>query len=134
MPYHISPNGSAGGCLTGFAADKRHNPFNLHYFRPYIYSPKFPGFWAFPCLKKLPFPDVSVIFLQIGSHRAEQVLVGHFIHFCKTRAQIGSRTVTGGICFSFSLLSNRHSSAITHSAQTFRQMLQCLSQYFYCFS
>lgn len=36
------------------------------------------------------------MFLQIGSHRAEQVLVGHFIHFCKTRAQIGSRTVTGG--------------------------------------
>lgn len=61
------------------------------------------------------------------------MLVGHFIHFCKTRAQIGSRTVTGGICFSFSLLSNRHSSAITHSAQTFRQMLQCLSQYFIAF-
>ena len=42
MPYHKSPNGSSGGCFTGYDALKRHNPFNLHYFRPYFYSPHLP--------------------------------------------------------------------------------------------
>ena len=36
MPYHISPNGFAGGCFSAYAAEGRHKPFNLHYFRPYF--------------------------------------------------------------------------------------------------
>ena len=34
MPYHISPNGFAGGCFSAYAVLWRHKPFNLHYFRP----------------------------------------------------------------------------------------------------
>ena len=55
MPYHISPNGSAGGCFSAYAALGRHKPFNLHYFRPYL-------FWHY--LKKscpLHFPNKAQI-------------------------------------------------------------------------
>ena len=37
MPYHTSPNGSAGGGFPAYAAEGRHKPFNLHYFRPYLF-------------------------------------------------------------------------------------------------
>ena len=35
--YHISPNGFAGGCFSAYAVLWRHKPFNLHYFRPYLF-------------------------------------------------------------------------------------------------
>ena len=38
MPYHISPNGSAGGCFPAYAILWWHTPFNLHTFRPYYFS------------------------------------------------------------------------------------------------
>ena len=38
MLYHISPNGSAGGCFSACAVSWRHKAFNLHTFRPYYFS------------------------------------------------------------------------------------------------
>ena len=37
MLYHISPNGSAGGCFSACAVSWRHKAFNLHTFRPYYF-------------------------------------------------------------------------------------------------
>ncbi len=39
MPYSKSPNGSAGGRFTGYAASWWHNSFNLHHFQPYFLYP-----------------------------------------------------------------------------------------------
>ena len=38
MPYLKSPNGTAGGRFTVYAARGRHKPFNLHHFRPWFLS------------------------------------------------------------------------------------------------
>ena len=93
MPYQEVPNSSAGGCFTGKAAFGRHNPFNLHYFRPSLY-----------CLRSsvllpLPtgfFPLVSYTILQIGSYRAFSVSIGNFILICQMRAHSATRRLMRG--------------------------------------
>ena len=65
MPYHISPNGSAGGRFTGYAASWRHNSFNLHYFRPCFTAPFHPHFRSLGCLR-------TPVFLLISPNRLTQ--------------------------------------------------------------
>ena len=51
MPCLELPNGSAGGCLTVYAALWRHKPFNLHYFRPCFTARFYPHFRSLICLR-----------------------------------------------------------------------------------
>ena len=70
MPYHISPNGSAGGCSSAYAVPRRHKLFNLHYFRPYL-------FWRYfkkSCLSH--FPNKAQIFHH-GLTTSTSVLKSH---------------------------------------------------------
>ena len=97
MPYHKSPNGSAGGRYTGLPPESGITPLTCT-----IFDPSFTA---------LIYPRISFLytvisgyldyFPQIGSNRAEWMLVGHFIHFSRTRSQIGSRTLTRGNSSSF---------------------------------
>lgn len=78
MPYHISPNGSAGGRLSAYAVLRRHKPFNQHYFRPYL-------FWRYlkkSCLSHFPnkaqishyrlLPRLRSLNRTQGQHRLSQ--------------------------------------------------------------
>lgn len=67
-------------------------PLTCTIFDPSFTALIYPGFRFFT----LPFPAIPITFPQIGSNRAEWVHVVHFIYFCQTKAQIGSRTLTGG--------------------------------------
>ena len=70
MPYHISPNGFAGGCFSAYAVLWRHKPFNLHYFRPYL-------FWQYlkkSCLSH--FPSKAQIF-HYGQTTSTSLLKSH---------------------------------------------------------
>ena len=58
-----------------------------------IAAPGFPSFFGCPAL---PASMVEGCFCQIAPNRAGRVPGGLFIHFFQTRAQIATRTATGG--------------------------------------
>ena len=66
MPSVELPNGSAGGCLTVYAALWRHKPFNLHYFRPCFTAPFHPHFRSLICLRTPGFLLISPNWLTQG--------------------------------------------------------------------
>ncbi len=91
--WHLSfPHGLAGRHFPGEGACKSHPPFNLHTFRPCQPPPVSPILAALHSLTA----GFGGCFRQIAPNRAERVPGGLFIHFFQTRAQIATRTATGG--------------------------------------
>ena len=91
MHFHFSAR-LCRAVFFGFRLRKQHKPFNLHTFRPCQPPPVSPHFGC----PALPASMVEGCFCQIAPNRAERVPSGLFIHFFQTRAQIATRTATGG--------------------------------------
>ncbi len=79
--------------FSGREACKSHPPFNLHTFRPLLFSPVSSSILATQLPLSAGFADR---FCQIALNRAGRVPGGLFIHFFQTRAQIATRMATGG--------------------------------------
>ena len=134
MPQQISSNGFAGGCFLTYAVFGGISPLTCTIFDPIftaLISPVFRLSHAHKSCHSRMFQLCFSKSAHTGQNKCWSVTLSTFVKQGHKSAHGRSQ---GEICFSFSLLSNRHSSAFTHSAQAFRQMLQCLSQYFYCFS
>ena len=90
MPQQISSNGFAGGCFLTYAVFGGISPLTCTIFDPVLQPPFLPIFGVLYASALRVFHS----FLQIGSHRAEYCLVGHFIQFCRITAHVATRRLT----------------------------------------
>ena len=68
--HHISPNGSAGGVSQLMPSSGGISPFNLHYFRPYL-------FWHYLKKSNLTFPQQALKKFIMGNYTSTLLLKSH---------------------------------------------------------